>query len=181
MEIKAKLNHLRIAPRKVRLVLDLIRGLEVKQAVNQLQFMPKRSSGPILKLLNSAIANAKHNFGVEVNDLFIAKATADKGVTLKRWLPRAFGRASAINKRASHIELVLKTKVGVKAEKGKKNLTAPVKADTKDKAVTVSKEKIEIKSKKPEKDLNRATFKEEGKKASSGPSVVKRVFRRKSI
>ena len=107
MLFKAKLNHLRISPRKVRLVTDLIRGLPVKQAEIQLKFLTKRSSIPILKLLNSAVANAKNNSSISKDNLFVSDVRVDVGPTLKRWRARAMGRASAIMKRTSHITLTL--------------------------------------------------------------------------
>ncbi|MBU1177219.1 MAG: 50S ribosomal protein L22 [Patescibacteria group bacterium] len=107
MLFKAKLNHLRISPRKVRLVTDLIRGLPVKQAEIQLKFLTKRSSIPILKLLNSAVANAKNNGSISKDNLFVSDVRVDVGPTLKRWRARAMGRASAIMKRTSHITLTL--------------------------------------------------------------------------
>lgn len=107
MEIKAKLNSLRIAPRKTRLIADLIRKKNVKDAERILAFTYKRGVGPILKLLKSAVANAENNFKLKNEDLFIKEIKVDKGITLKRWMPRARGKASRINKRASHITLIL--------------------------------------------------------------------------
>ncbi len=110
-EIKAHLNYLRISPRKVRLVSDLVKGKSVKYAKNVLKNTAKHSSVFILKLLNSAVANAKHNFKIENNEeLFIKNILVDKGPTLKRMLPRARGSASRINKRSSHITIVLNAK-----------------------------------------------------------------------
>jgi len=106
-EITAKLSYLRIGPRKVRLVADLIRGRDVTRAVNALSLLNKKSAAPMLKLLNSAIANAKHNFQVEKENLRISKITVDGGPVLKRSMPRAHGRATPIRERTSHINLVL--------------------------------------------------------------------------
>ena len=110
MEIKAHLKFLRISPRKVRLVSDLIKGKNIKEAKNILQSATKRSASPILKLLNSATANAKHNFHIDGNLLFIKNILVNKGPTLKRRLPRARGMATPINKRSSHISIILSTK-----------------------------------------------------------------------
>lgn len=107
MKVKAHLKNLRISPRKVRLVADLIRGLEVSEAKAQLSFLIKRSSLPLLKLLNSAIANAKHNFKLDENNLYIAEIFVNEGPTLKRIMPRAMGRAFQIRKRTSHVTIVL--------------------------------------------------------------------------
>ena len=110
MEAKAVAKQVRIAPRKVRLVIDLIRGKEAGEAVSILRHTPKKSSPVVEKLLNSAIANAEHNYEMEPDNLVISKAYVDEGVTLKRFRPRAMGRASRINKRTSHITLVLTEK-----------------------------------------------------------------------
>ncbi len=113
----ATLRYLRMAPRKVRLVADLIRGLSVHDARIQLQYSAKDASKPLLKLLNSAVANARHNAGLVEDSLQITKITVDGGPILKRWMPRAMGRATPIRKRTSHIELVL---TGVAEEQTKK-------------------------------------------------------------
>ncbi len=107
MEVRAHLRHLRLAPRKVRLVVDLVRGMPVDQAVDQLTILPKASSLPVLKLLNSAIANAEHNFKLDRKTLHIKSIVANEGPRLKRYRPRAFGRAAEILKRSSHITIVL--------------------------------------------------------------------------
>lgn len=110
MQAKAVAKQVRIAPRKVRLVMDLIRGKEVGEAFAILRHTQKASSPIIEKLLHSAIANAEHNYEMEPNNLIINEAYVDEGITLKRFRPRAQGRASRINKRTSHITLVLTEK-----------------------------------------------------------------------
>ncbi|WP_096202138.1 50S ribosomal protein L22 [Bacillus sp. FJAT-45350] len=110
MEAKAVARQVRIAPRKVRLVVDLIRGKQVGEAIAILRHTPKSASPVVEKLLNSAIANAEHNYELEPNNLYIKEAFVDEGVTLKRFRPRAMGRASRINKRSSHITLVVTEK-----------------------------------------------------------------------
>ena len=132
MKVKAKLNNLRVSPRKVRLVANLVRGLDVANAKTQLNFLIKRSSTPMLKLLNSAVANAKHNFELEESNLYISELFVCEGPTLKRIMPRAMGRAFHIRKRTSHITLVLEeksvgNKVEDKIEKKKKSEEKPVK------------------------------------------------------
>jgi len=107
MQVTAKLKHLRMSPRKVRIVADLMRGLSVKQARAQLQFATKKASEPLLKLLNSAVSNARHSYQLEENNLYISKLTVDGGASLKRWMPRAMGRATPILKRTSHVNLIL--------------------------------------------------------------------------
>jgi len=107
MEVKAKARFIRMSPRKIRLVVDVVRGLPVSQALTQLKFMKKHAALPVTKLLDSAIANAEHNFKMKKEHLFIKSITADGGPTLHRWTPRAHGRATAIRKRTTHISLVL--------------------------------------------------------------------------
>ncbi|GAF66207.1 50S ribosomal protein L22 [Alkalihalobacillus trypoxylicola] len=110
MQAKAVAKQIRIAPRKVRLVVDLIRGKQVGEAIAILRHTPKAASPVVEKLLNSAIANAEHNYEMEPNNLVISEIFVDEGVTLKRFRPRAQGRASRINKRTSHITLVVTEK-----------------------------------------------------------------------
>ncbi len=103
----AKLNSLRMSPRKVRLVVDLIRNKSVEDALVQLQYSKKDAARPVMKLIQSAVANADHNHKMEKNSLHIVTATVDGGAILKRWIPRAMGRATPIRKRTSHITIVL--------------------------------------------------------------------------
>ncbi len=105
--MKATLKQYRQSPRKVRLVADLIRGKTVDRALTALEFASKRASSPLKKLINTAIAGAKHNFNIEKDDLFVKEITVDQGPTLHRWRPRARGRATPINKRTSHVSVVL--------------------------------------------------------------------------
>ncbi len=109
-EAKAHAKFIRIAPRKAQLVADLIRGKQVGEAIAILRHTPKSASPILEKLLNSAIANAEHNFQLDVNKLFISQAFVNQGPTMKRFRPRAMGRASRINKRTSHITLVVSEK-----------------------------------------------------------------------
>ena len=110
MEVKAVAKHVRIAPRNVRLVVDLIRGKQVGEAIAILAHTPKAASPVVEKVLKSAIANAEHNFELEPNNLVVSKVFVDEGATLKRFRPRAMGRASKINKRTSHITVVVSEK-----------------------------------------------------------------------
>ena len=107
MKAHAKVNHVRQSPYKVRRVLDLVRGLPVEDAEVVLTHTQRRASDVILKCLRSAVANAEHNFALEREELFVAEAYADEGPTIKRWRPRARGRATPINKRTSHITIVV--------------------------------------------------------------------------
>jgi large subunit ribosomal protein L22 len=110
MQAKAVARTVRIAPRKVRLVIDLIRGKQVGEAVAILKLTPKSASPVVEKVLKSALANAEHNYEMDVNNLVVTQAFVDEGPTLKRFRPRAMGRASQINKRTSHITIVLSEK-----------------------------------------------------------------------
>jgi large subunit ribosomal protein L22 len=110
MQAKAVAKTVRIAPRKARLVVDLIRGKKVGEAVAILRLTPKAASPIVEKVLKSAIANAEHNYDMDANNLVVSEAYVDEGPTLKRFRPRAMGRASQINKRTSHITIVVSEK-----------------------------------------------------------------------
>ena len=110
MQAKAVAKQVRIAPRKARLVVDLIRGKEVGEAIAILRHTPKAASPIVEKVLKSAIANAEHNYEMDPDNLVISEACVDEGITLKRFRPRAQGRASRINKRTSHITVVVSEK-----------------------------------------------------------------------
>jgi len=118
-DVKAQLNNLRIAPRKVRLVSNLIKGLPVMKAVSQLTFSNKRSALPIMKLVNSAVANASNNFKLGKDDLYIKEIRVDEGQAMKRYMPRARGRAALIKKRTSRIQIVLSEQSNAKGQKAK--------------------------------------------------------------
>lgn len=111
MEVRANLKYLRVAPRKVRLVTNLIRGLNVQDALDQLLFVNKRSAKAISKLIQSAVANAEHNFELNKNNLYIKSLRVDQGPILYRWMPRAMGRATQIRKKTSHVWLILDERV----------------------------------------------------------------------
>lgn len=110
MQATASAKFVRIAPRKVRLVIDLIRGKEVGEAIAILRHTPRAASPVLEKILNSAIANAEHNHELNPSNLKISAAYVDEGPIMKRFRPRAQGRASRINKRTSHITLVVSEK-----------------------------------------------------------------------
>lgn len=110
MEAVAKVTHVRIAPRKVRIVIDLIRNKSVGEAIGILKNTPKAASPVVEKLLKSAMANAENNHKMNVEKLYVAEVYADQGPTLKRVQARAKGRAFRINKKTSHITLKLREK-----------------------------------------------------------------------
>ena len=103
MEAKASLRHARIAPRKVQIVLDLIRNMPADQALAILQHTPKAASEPLSKLLKSAVANAENNFGLSRDNLYVSECFVTPGPTMKRIRPRAQGRAFRVLKRSSHV------------------------------------------------------------------------------
>lgn len=161
-QVMAKARFLRISPRKVRLVIDVIRGMKTEEALEKLQFINKKATRFIIKLLNSALANAEHNYKLNKEDLYIKKIVANEGPTLHRWQARAFGRASEIRKRTTHLEVVLATKEGlkekaeekVKVEKKVKKVKEP-KAEKKKEVVKEKpkkEKKVEKKSKEIEKE-----------------------------
>ncbi len=106
---RATARFVRIAPRKVKIVIDLIRGKNVEEAQAVLQYTPKAASEILAKILKSATANAENNLELNRDNLYIAEIFANQGPTMKRYRPRAFGRASRIRKRTSHITIVLDT------------------------------------------------------------------------
>lgn len=161
MKVKSELKYLRITPRKTRLVVDLIRGKNVEEAQTILKFAVKRGANPISKLLNTAIADAKNNFQLDPANLFISKINVDGGPIQKRWRARSRGMAAPIQKRTSHITIVLDE---LKPGKKIKKVEAPV----------VKKE--EIKTEKPK--FKRPEIEKPKQKKVRG---LKRFFRRKSI
>jgi large subunit ribosomal protein L22 len=110
MEVRAKLRFVRVAPTKARLVADLIRGKGSEEALNILTFTKKAAAKILTKLLKSAIANATQKKTIDIDRLYIKKVAVDQGPTMKRYQPRALGRATQIRKRTSHITLVLDEK-----------------------------------------------------------------------
>ncbi len=109
-EVRAIAKYVRISPRKVRIVMDLIRGKDVADALAILKFTPKRGAVLITKVLNSAIANAENNFDMDAENLYISKCFVDQGPTIKRIHPRSRGQAFSILKRMSHITVIVSEK-----------------------------------------------------------------------
>jgi large subunit ribosomal protein L22 len=107
-EAKAKLSFLKSGPRKVRLVADMIRGKKVSKAIEILSLSNKLAARHLLKLLKSAIANAKHNLQIDEANLRVESIMVDGGPVLKRWMPKAHGRATPVRERTSHAQIVLK-------------------------------------------------------------------------
>jgi large subunit ribosomal protein L22 len=148
MAFEVKLKHLKISPRKVRLVADMVRGKKIDEAQAILGFTVKKGADPILKLLNSAVANVKNNSKKEIDGLFISKITVDEGPIAKRIMPRAKGRGDRIMKRSSHVTLVLDEKRGPKKKRKEKTEAKEEKAVAKKKEVKKTSEKKITKAKK---------------------------------
>lgn len=105
--MEARLRHLRLAPRKVRLIADVVRGMDVSRALLELDHTPNRPATPLAKLLRSAIANAGNNFQIGDKELFVQEIRVDGGPVLKRMRPRAMGRGATIRHRTSHVTIIL--------------------------------------------------------------------------
>lgn len=171
----AKLNYLKIAPRKVRLIADTLRGLSVREAEAQLLLRVQRSAQPLLKLLRSAVANAK-NKKLDTDKLFVSSLIVNPGPMLKRFLPRAQGRATPIHKKMSHVVLILSEAENKFAERFKINPPA--------KKEKVKKEKVKPKiaapkGGEPRPITGRGEVKKETPKEKVG--FFRRLFRRKSV
>jgi len=194
MEVKAKAKYIKMSSRKLRLVADVVRGAVVGRALEQLKFINKKAALPIGKLLNSGIANAVNNYELDKDNLYIKEIRIDEGPVLKRWAPKAHGRATPIRKRMSHINLILgEIKASGKKKAKKEKLEAPIRLDS------AAKEAEGLKTgEKKEKRQNVPTVlkEEKGKEIidirseGSGKHVkiegggshgfMKKVFRRKS-
>lgn len=158
----AKINYLKIAPRKVRLVANTLKGLSAQEAEAQLLHRLQRSSEPLLKLVRSCVANARNN-KLDVSKLVVASITVDQGPILKRFLPRAMGRATSIHKKMSHVTLVLK-----EAENKSVNrfvINPPVKKS----------------SAAPKKERTKKATAEQDGKPVEKKGFLKRMFNRKSV
>lgn len=174
MEVTAKLRHLHIAPRKVRLVAGLVRGLPLKDAFIQLRHLPKRSSLPLEKLLKSAAANARHNFNLDEKNLRIKAILVDSGPVLKRIEPRAFGRGFVVRKRMSHI-LVTLDELQPSSQKSRRQKKT---ADPEIRQISPDlRDEIQIEDRKEGKPLVR----EPQHVKAKDQGVVRRMFQRKSV
>ena len=169
-QASAKLNYLRITPRKVRIVSDLIRGLPIQDAEAQLIMRHKHASGPLLKLLRSAVSNAK-NKNFDLNKMVVSEIRVDNGPMLKRGLPRAQGRVTPIQKKTSHVTIVLTE--GDKIHPARYNIVTVKK---------VKKSKTDKKAKKPKQEKQVKPGVEDRAKAHKAePGFFKKVFNRKSV
>jgi len=188
MEIKASLNNLRISPRKVRLITDLIRGMRVNEAKSQLSFLVKKPAPLVLKLLNSATANAKQSFDLKEDNLYIKQILVEAGPSLKRSLPRAMGRATPILKRTSAVKLILdelKPSVKKARKKSKPQVVKPEEAlaGGEMKIQDIREPEKEDKSKLPPPQRPYGSSTEAKKRNFSRQTFgnIRKMFRRKSI
>jgi large subunit ribosomal protein L22 len=174
MKVHASLKNLRIAPRKVRLVSHTIVGLSASAAVIELSKQLKRSSDPMLDLLKSAIANAKNNFGLDEENLYVAQVCVGDGLRMKRFEPRAFGRSMPILKRSANIKVILEER-----EEGKnrrETVKKPEIVTIKDAAAT---EEITT-AKEEKKKLGIVDDRKKEAKPKAALRSVKKVFQRKA-
>lgn len=163
MEVSARLRFLRLSPRKARLVTRLVQGMSAVEAESQLQFMNKAAARPLLKLLRSAIANAENNNELKKEDLVVKNFFVDEGPTLKRYRPRAFGRAAEIRKRSSHVTIILAEKKDFKKD-GKK--ASPATAAT---SITANKKKATQSGSAGKKDSRPVVDYKDIKHTAKGP------------
>lgn len=147
--MNAKLSNLRISPRKVRLVASLIQGKTIEDVELLLSYLPKRASDPILKLVQSAYANATVKGGAGMDEMIVKSIRVDQGLTMHRFMPRAFGRPAAIKKRSSHVMVTLADKP-VKKEKIRKVKKDLIKGKEEAKTIAKKIEKIEKEEAKEE-------------------------------
>lgn len=192
MEVRAKAKYIKISPRKARLVVGVIRGLKVEEALDQLTHISKWAVRPLKKLLDSAIANGVNDFELKKENLYIKELKVDDGPTLHRWKPRARGRATPIRKRTSHVSIVLAELVDSGEKKSKqKKIEAPIKIGHKPK----EDDGVKVESKKEAKTEEKAK-EDKGKKiidpraegrgkhtaieGKGRKGFVDRMFRRKS-
>ena len=195
-QISAKLSHLRISPRKVRAVAELIRGLEVDQALAQLKYLTKRPAKPLLKLLDSAVSNAQHNSGLDKNYLYIKEVTVDEGMKLKRYKPKGFSLVMPIQKKTSHVKIVLdelpeekrKKKEKIMAKRPKIEVPMPKASRIRDsEAVGKIRKEAEIEGGKETKTDQRPKMKKGIEKVSEKrrfggiKTFSRRLFRRKAV
>ena len=196
MEVKAKAKYIRISPRKARLVVDLVRGLDLQAALDKLAVTNKKAVRFVDKLLKSALANAEHNLELKKDNLYIKELKVDEGPTFYRWMPRAFGRATPLRKRTSMISVILDERVPTEkkvTEKGSKKIeTVKVDQKTTDQIkqkVDVSKKDTDLKDVDAEKKDDQHDVKRKGgqrdmqqqdRMQKKEKGLFKKMFRRKS-
>ncbi|MCX6740578.1 MAG: 50S ribosomal protein L22 [Candidatus Parcubacteria bacterium] len=197
MQVKAQLKYLRMSPKKLRLIADIIRGMKVEDALIQLSFVNRLARKPIIKLLNSAIANAVNNFNLKKDNLMVKEIKVDMAGMLKRWQYKAHGRATPLRKRNAHILLVLEeivpSKTKAKKVKAEKAVKVSSLEEIKDKEIP---RKLEVKEEKISKEVEKGNeespidIRMEGKRRhkqnldkrqmKGEKGFIKKIFNRKS-
>lgn len=180
MKVTANLNNLRISPRKVRLVANFIRGIEVNAARIQLVNIVKKSTDPMLKLIDSAICNAENNFGLDRNNLYVYDIQVGEGVKLKRWAQKAYGRAAQILKRSSRVSLILEEVVEGKNRKTKEQLEKERKQREDEKKKVAAEAAGEGEEKNQTVVKKEIKNKTEDRKSAKKGGWAKKMFQRKS-
>ncbi len=175
----AHLNYLKVSPRKARLIADIIRGLSLQEAEAQLMLSPRRASVHFLKLLRSAAADARHNFSMDVDKLYVEEIRVDQGPRLKRWMPRARGAMSLREKKMSHATVIL----GEREQTKQPRFVMPVKVEKKPETKKEKKTNKGEKEHKGEEQDKSYELKQDVKPESKPkqPGVIQKIFRRKSI
>ncbi len=189
MEVKAQLNNLRLTPRKVRAVIGLIKGKNVNEALNQLEYFVRRPVEPIKKLINSGIANAENNFNMVKENLYIKSIIVNEGRKLKRFRAKGFGRAAAIQKKTSHIKLVLDERTpGLRTDKKARIKKEAVEETVRETKLHEDKKPASGEARPPRRDdesrpgQGRPEIKREiGKKSGMLGNIGKRLFQRKAV
>jgi large subunit ribosomal protein L22 len=183
MKVSATLYNLRTAPRKSKLVADLIKGMDVQVALDQLDSTVKKTSLPLKKLLQSAITNGENNFGLDKNNLYVLDVIVMSGPMLKRWMPKAFGRAGEILKRTSVLKIVLEEREEGKGRKSKEQMEKERKKRMEEKKKEEQEKEGEIKEEEKVekvKAVPEAKVREE-KGPKAGKKWGEKIFRRKSM
>jgi large subunit ribosomal protein L22 len=174
-----------MSSKKARIAADLIRGMKTQEAEDQLFHLESKLASPLLKLIRSAVANGVNNLGLDKNNLRIERIKVDEGTVLKRWMPRAHGRAFPILKRSCHVELILNEVEEGKGRTVREKVKAPLMSYAEIKKITqkadeiLEKQKGMKKSKKAEMEKN--TGKNSGSKLGKAGGALSKMFRRKSI
>lgn len=180
MQIKVELNYLRIAPRKVGQVTNLVRGKKAEQAETFLNFLTNRPAKSVLKLLRSGIAAAKHDFQLEPSNLYISRIFVGEGPKLKRWRPVSRGSAHSIWKRTSHITLILEEIKPTAKKKIKKSKQPPKEPLAIEKTEAEKTEEVAKEMAVPKRE-EKPRFEKREEKKQKTPGTFRRIFRRKSI
>ncbi len=191
MKVTAKLKNLRISPRKVRLVADSIKGMNAANAIAHVHKTIKRSSDDFEKLIRSAVANAENNFGLDGDNMYVSDVQVGEGPSMKRWLPRAHGRATSLIKRTSHVYLELSEREEGKNRKSSEQLEKEREERLKAKAKAIKEFEEEMKNEEESEDeqhdekeaKDQKVKKEAGKKMQKGEGKgwKGKIFQRKSV